>query len=104
MTAFYEGKGALVADIAAGINIRKFNQAIIPANNAAIAGLNTYAAAQATEKGLAESLTGVPSHDLPILETIKSDVMGGILLNEENEANVSPASFKNHEIFLCHSI
>jgi len=75
-----------------GIRIREFNQGLIPqavAENpgsaAVIPGYSgTYASAQATELALSQSLTGVPSHDLPILETIKGDVLTGIQLNMNN--------------------
>ena len=73
---------------AGGIHIREYYVSIAPPNNAALPGLATDAAAQLVELGLAESLTGVPAHDLPILETIKGDVMTGIQLNENNTAAV----------------
>lgn len=88
-TAFLIGKGELIADIEGGIKIREFNQAVAPANNPALPGLQEYATAQLTELGLSESLIGVPSHDDSILATLLSDVMAGIKLNERNLANVS---------------
>ncbi|GAB7351950.1 hypothetical protein MBLNU459_g2482t2 [Dothideomycetes sp. NU459] len=87
-TAFLIGKGELIADVLGGMKIREFNQAVAPANNAALPGLAKYAAAQSTELGLAESLTGVPSHDASILATLVSDIHAGIQLNYENLANV----------------
>ncbi|KAK6415834.1 hypothetical protein LTR81_010591 [Elasticomyces elasticus] len=82
-------KGELIADIKGGMSIREFNQAVAPTGNAALPGLATYAAAQSTELGLAESLTGMPSHDLPILVTIHSDVVAGTQLNEYNLGNAT---------------
>lgn len=80
-----------------GISIREFTQGLIPqavAENpgsaAVIAGYSgTYASAQMTELALAQSLTGVPAHDLPILAMLKSDVTTGIQLNMNNSAAVS---------------
>jgi len=89
-TAFYIAKGELLSDIQAGMNIRQFNQEIAPANNPAIPGLAKYQAAQATEQALAEGLTGVLSVDITALDSLKSDIMAGILLNEMNLLNVSP--------------
>jgi len=43
-----------------------------------------YAAAQATELALAQSLNGVPSDDAPILAMLVADVTGGIELNQNN--------------------
>ncbi|KAF1356121.1 hypothetical protein BDV97DRAFT_364914 [Delphinella strobiligena] len=88
-TAFLIGKGELIAGIEGGIKIREFNQAVAPANNPALPGLQQYVTAQLTELGLSESLTGVPSHDNPILATLLSDVMAGIKLNERNLANAT---------------
>lgn len=88
-TAFYIAKGELLSDIQAGMNIRQFNQEIAPANSPALPGLAKYQAAQATEQGLAEGLTGVPSEDMAALDSLKSDIMAGIMLNEMNLKNVS---------------
>jgi hypothetical protein len=55
-----------------------------------------YAAAEETELGFAKSLTGEPSHDLPILATLVQDIMTGIQLNKNNTIAVSLSSF-----FLC---
>ena len=71
------------------MNIRQFNQEIVPAGNAVIPGLAKYAAAQQTEQGLAEGLTGVPNADAAALASLKSDIMAGIQLNEMNLINVS---------------
>ena len=71
------------------MSIREFNQAIAPPGNAALPGLEIYAVAQSTELGLAESLTGVSSHDLPILSTIHGDVVAGTKLNEYNLGNAT---------------
>jgi hypothetical protein len=90
-TAFYIAKGELLSDIQAGMNIRLFNQQIAPAGNAAISGLAKYAAAQQTEQGLAQGLTGVPSEDASALSSLKSDIMAGIKLNEKNLKKVSIA-------------
>ena len=88
-TAFYIAKGELLSDIQAGMNIRLFNQQIAPAGNAAISGLAKYAAAQQTEQGLAQGLTGVPSEDASALSSLKSDIMAGIKLNGKNLKKVS---------------
>lgn len=48
-----------------------------------------YAAAEETELGLAKSLTGEPSHDLPILSMLIFDVTTGIQLNKNNTIAVS---------------
>lgn len=48
-----------------------------------------YAAAQGTEQALAESLTGVPSHDDAILAMLVGDITNGTALNERNLAAVS---------------
>lgn len=87
-TAFYIAKGELLSDIQAGENIRLFNQEIAPPGNAAIPGLALYASKQQIEQGLAEGLTGVPSQDKSALDSLKSDIMGGIKLNEQNLAKV----------------
>ena len=71
-----------------GIHIRQYYVSLAPPGNAALPGLATYASAQLVELGLAESLTGVPANDLPILQTIRGDVMAGIQLNENNTAAV----------------
>ena len=88
-TTFEILKGELIAEIMGGMSIRAFNQAVAPPGNPALPGLATYASAQSTELGLAESLTGVPSHDLPILSTIHSDVVAGTQLNEYNLGNAT---------------
>lgn len=82
-------KGELIAEIMGGMSIRAFNQAVAPPGNAALPGLSTYAAAQSTELGLAESLTGEPTNDLPILSTIHNDVIAGTQLNEYNLGNAT---------------
>ena len=82
-------KGELIAEIMGGMSIRAFNQAVAPPGNAAVPGLAVYAAAQSTELGLAESLDGVPSHDLPILSMIHDDVVAGTQLNEYNLGNAT---------------
>ena len=92
-TAFYIAKGELLSDIQAGMNIRLFNQQIAPAGSAAISGLAKYAAAQQTEQGLAEGLTGVPSKDASALSSLKSDITAGIKLNEKNLKKVSIVCF-----------
>ncbi len=51
-----------------------------------------YAAAEEVELGLAESLNGVPSHDLPILAMLVSDVTTGISLNTNNTELVSTST------------
>ncbi|UZJ52925.1 hypothetical protein CBS101457_002245 [Exobasidium rhododendri] len=86
---FDVAKGELLSDIAGGINIRKFNQAILPEGNAATAGLKKYASAQLTEQKLSESLTGVPSHDKDILSTLVGDIKNGTELNEQNLAEAT---------------
>ncbi|KAK3676800.1 hypothetical protein LTR78_003577 [Recurvomyces mirabilis] len=83
-TAFYIAKGELLSDIQAGMNIRQFNQEIAPAGNAALPGLAKYQAAQQTEQGLAMGLTGVLGQDQSALSSLKSDIMAGIKLNENN--------------------
>ncbi|KAK3048236.1 hypothetical protein LTR09_010397 [Extremus antarcticus] len=83
-TDFLIAKGELLSDIQAGMNIRLFNQQMAPPGNAAIPGLAKYAAAQQTEQALAEGLTGVPSEDKKALESLESDIMAGIKLNEKN--------------------
>lgn len=99
-TNFLIGKGELLANVMAGMSIRKFNQAVAPPNNAALPGLAKYAAAQATELALAQSLTGIPSHDDPILATLVSDIHAGIMLNMDNLANVSRCRQVDWEIRL----
>ncbi|KAK5936636.1 hypothetical protein PMZ80_011101 [Knufia obscura] len=84
MTAFAAGKAVLVNDVMFGMTIRRYNQLIAPAGNAALAGLATYAAAQSTELALAQSLNGVPSHDSSILAMLVTDVTNGITLNQNN--------------------
>ena len=79
----------LIAAVAAGIKIREFNQAVAPAGNAALPGLARYAAAQATEAGLALQLTGVPAHDADVLSTLVDDIHAGIQLNEYNLGNAT---------------
>lgn len=51
--------------------------------------MEQYAAAQAAELALAQSLNGVASHDLPILATLVTDVTNGIALNQNNTELVS---------------
>lgn len=82
--AFYIAKGELLSDIQTGMNIRLFNQQIAPPGNPAIPGLAKYEAAQQTEQSLAEGLTGNPSQDKSALDSLKSDIMAGIKLNESN--------------------
>jgi hypothetical protein len=82
--AFLLAKGQLLSDIQGGMNIRLFNQQIAPPGNAAISGLAKYASAQQTEQQLAEGLTGDPSTDASALSSLKSDIMAGIKLNENN--------------------
>ena len=82
--AFLLAKGQLLSDIQGGMNIRLFNQQIAPSGNAAISGLAKYASAQQTEQQLAEGLTGDPSTDASALSSLKSDIMAGIKLNENN--------------------
>jgi len=84
LTAFAAGKAVLISDIMFGMTIREYNQLIAPAGNAALPGLTKYAAAQAVELGLAQSLNGDPTHDLPILAMLVSDVTTGISLNTNN--------------------
>ncbi|KAJ8607669.1 hypothetical protein MRB53_040132 [Persea americana] len=88
-TAFLIAKGELLSDIQAGMNIRQFNQLIAPAGNAVLPGLAKYQAAQLVEQGLAMGLTGVPSQDAAALNSLKSDIMAGIMLNQMNLMNVS---------------
>ena len=89
MTTFLLAKGELISDIAAGINIRMFNQAIAPKGNPAIGGLKKYAAAQKTENKIAHKLTGDPKDDEKPLHMLQSDIMGGIKLNMMNLKKVS---------------
>lgn len=99
MVAFAAGKAVLVNDIMFGMTIRRYNQLIAPAGNAALSGLATvcfihsinahtdsfqYASAQAVELALSQSLNGIPSHDLPILAMLVTDVTNGIALNSNN--------------------
>jgi len=80
-----------------GIAIRTWTQGLIsqaiaenPGSEAVVAGYSgTYASAQMTELGLAQSLTGVPAHDLPILQMLVGDVTTGIQLNMNNSMAVS---------------
>lgn len=87
--AFQNAKGRLQSDIQAGMNIRLFNQQIAPAGNPALAGLATYDTDEETEKSLADGLTGIYAEDKAALDSLKSDIMSGILLNQANERNVS---------------
>ena len=89
MTLFAAGQAVLISDIMFGMTIREYNQLIAPAGNAALPGLAKYAAAQATELGLAQSLNGIPAHDAPILAMLVSDVTTGIQLNQNNTEAVS---------------
>lgn len=89
MEAFYIAKGELMANVQAGMNLRLFNQQIAPPGNAAIPGLAKYQAAEETEKALAAGLTGNPATDKAALDSLKSDIMAGIKLNENNLADVS---------------
>ncbi|KAK5110785.1 hypothetical protein LTR85_000730 [Meristemomyces frigidus] len=88
-TAFYIAKGRLLSDIQEGMNLRQFNQEIAPPNNPALPGLAKYQMAQQAEQLLAEGLTGVPSEDMSALDTLKSDIMAGIMLNEMNLKNAT---------------
>lgn len=85
-TGFLLLKGELISSIQGGIKIREFNQAVAPANNPALPGLAQYAAAQETELGLSEGLTG---SDEATLATLVGDVRAGIRLNYWNMGNVS---------------
>lgn len=89
LLAFSRAKGFLQSDIQAGMNLRLFNQQIAPEGNPAIPGLKQYEAAQETEKGEADCLTGTYSEDKDALDKLKSNIMAGIKLNEMNLANVS---------------
>lgn len=57
-SAYLATKTSLLAIQSSGVAIRENNQAIAPSGNAAIAGLSTVAAAQASEIALASALTG----------------------------------------------
>ncbi|KXS96142.1 hypothetical protein AC578_2298 [Pseudocercospora eumusae] len=83
---FNNTKGQLQSDIQAGMNIRLFNQQIAPAGNPAIPGLAKYAAAQETEKAQVANLTGNYTIDKPVLDTLKTEIMNGIKLNQANLA------------------
>lgn len=87
-TGFLLLKGELISSIQGGIKIREFNQAVAPADNPALPGLARYAAAQETELGLSEGLTG---EDEGTLATLVGDVRAGIQLNYWNLGNVSLA-------------
>ena len=93
--AFLLAKGELLSDIQGGMNIRLFNQQIAPPGNAAISGLAKYASAQQTEQQLAEGLTGDPSTDASALSSLKSDIMAGIKLNENNLKKVRSPSARS---------
>lgn len=60
-------KSSLLAIQSSGVAIRANNQAIAPSGNAAIAGLSTVAAAQASEIALASALTGNQVRSLRII-------------------------------------
>lgn len=111
MTAFAAGKAVLVSNVLFGMTVRRYNQLIAPAGNAALSGLakvkslntsqsqanrNQYASAEVTELDLAQSLTGVPSHDLPILAMLVSDVTTGISLNQNNTLLVRDSLVVRH--------
>ncbi|KAH9828244.1 hypothetical protein Tdes44962_MAKER09411 [Teratosphaeria destructans] len=89
MTAFYIAKGQLLANVQTGMNLRQFNQEIAPAGNPALPGLAKYQAAEEVEKMLAESFTGVPSHDMANLNYLLSNITTGIQLNENNLKNAT---------------
>lgn len=88
-TAFKLAQGMLQSDVQAGMNLRLFNQQIAPKGNPAIPGLAEYQAAEETEKDIADSLTGCYEDDKEMLDSLKTDILNGITLNEENLANVS---------------
>lgn len=60
----------LMGFITLGMNIRQNNQAIAPAGNTAITNLNALALEQQSEMTMAQSLTGNPQTDAPIIQTL----------------------------------
>ena len=87
--AFLIAKGQLESDIQGGMNIRLFNQEIAPPGNPAIPGLKKYAMAQETEKNLVAGLTGSYAKDKSAIDSLMSDIMTGIKLNQNNLKSVS---------------
>ncbi|KAF2161737.1 hypothetical protein M409DRAFT_27794 [Zasmidium cellare ATCC 36951] len=91
---FYLAKGMLQSDIQEGMNLRLFNQQIAPPGNPAIPGLAQYETAQQTEKNQVNGLTGTYATDKPTFDMLKTEIMNGIQLNENNlKAAVSECDF-----------
>ncbi|KAK1564071.1 uncharacterized protein LY79DRAFT_595359 [Colletotrichum navitas] len=81
---FDQAKKKFLATIQSGIDIRKNNQQIAGANNAASAGLAKVADAQAKELALAQGLKGNKG-DLDAISQLETDFAGGIKQNEQNK-------------------
>ncbi|EFQ35294.1 hypothetical protein CGRA01v4_05811 [Colletotrichum graminicola] len=81
---FDEAKKKFLNTIQSGIDIRKNNQQIAGANNAASAGLAKVANAQAKELSQAQSLKGSKA-DLDTIGQLETAFAGGIKQNEQNK-------------------
>ena len=73
--------------ITLGMNIRQNNQMIAPAGNTAITNLNSLALEQQSEMVMAQSLTGNPSTDAPIIQTLGRQITraGGLTTQTQGQ-------------------
>ena len=82
-------KSNLITVLGSGITIRQTNQGIAGQSNPAASGLQTVANAQMQEMSLAQSLTGDPQKDLPVIDQLLTAFSGGISQNQQNQQAVS---------------
>ncbi|KAK7541445.1 hypothetical protein IWX49DRAFT_324137 [Phyllosticta citricarpa] len=78
-------KSNLITVVGSGITIRQTNQGIAGQSNPATPGLQTVANAQMQEMTLAQSLTGDPQKDLPVIDQLLTAFSGGISQNQQNQ-------------------
>ncbi|KAK8166343.1 hypothetical protein IWX90DRAFT_513627 [Phyllosticta citrichinensis] len=78
-------KSNLITVVGSGITIRQTNQGIAGQSNPAASGLQTVANAQMQEMSLAQSLTGDPQKDLPVIDQLLTAFSGGISQNQQNQ-------------------
>ncbi|KAH6695500.1 hypothetical protein F5X68DRAFT_186954 [Plectosphaerella plurivora] len=81
---FDQAKKTLVATVNSGIQIRENNQKITPNGNAAVAGLDKVATAQATELKQAKGLKGTAA-DMTTIAQLEKEFEGGIKQNQQNK-------------------
>ncbi|KAF3767325.1 hypothetical protein M406DRAFT_328409 [Cryphonectria parasitica EP155] len=93
--AWGQARTAMLQVLNNGVSIRKTNQAIMPAGNAATPGLGVIANAQMAELSLAGNLTMTGVDDvegnMQRVTVLQSDFSGGIMQNMKNMADAIAA-------------